>query len=352
MGLLNKSATSFSRITIVGCGAFGYALCELLAKTHKGLSIRLYDQSEEIRTSLKEKGKHPYFLTDLTIPDQAVVCDSLKEAVKNTELLVLAVPAQVMRKAVKQLKKIGISVPLLHVSKALELGTDLRMSEVIKDVMGRKVRVAALCGGMFSFDVAYGFPVGCEIACKDRRTLRRLKQLFLPTTVHVDTTTDIAGVEFGGAFKNVIAIGAGIVDGLGFGNSSKAFFVAKSLREIERLAVRMGARKKTFHTSSNAWIGDLCTTCFGKSRNRLLGEYIGKGLTSQEARDKLKENHMHAEGFATFAVVMKLLKLYRVQAPFLKTAYKVVYEGADPHEEFKTISLFQANNSQALFVKS
>ncbi|RME31248.1 hypothetical protein D6789_03325, partial [Candidatus Woesearchaeota archaeon] len=271
-------------VAVIGCGAFGYALGVLLARTHAELTVNVYDIDACIIEALRTKRRHPYFHTDLLAPKNLIAHETAADCLAEAGTVILAVPAQFMRKTCMSIKEaLPAHAVLLNIAKALEQGTNLRMSEVIREVLGKQRVVATLSGGMIAKDAIYGAPVGAEIASEDTKALTRLRHLFLATTVHVETTRDIIGVEYGGAFKNVIAIGAGIIDGLGWGASTKAFFVARSLREIEDLSVALGAKRATFHTASNFWMGDLMTTCFGDSRNRLLGELIGTGCSREEA---------------------------------------------------------------------
>ncbi len=328
------------KISVIGCGAFGYALALLLSKTHSEIQVYAFDVVEEVINTLKETKQHPYFHKDITISSNLIPTSRKEECLKDADLILLAVPAQYMFGAVESIKDI---VPkdaiLLNVSKALEKGTNKRMSQVISEFVDNPV--ATISGGMLASDVAYGLPVGADIGSTDEHALEVLKNLFKQTTVHVETTIDIVGVEFAGSFKNLVAIGGGIIDGLKFGTSAKAFFIAQTLREVELLAVKLGAKDETFHTASNAWMGDLMTTCFGNSRNRLFGEMIGSGMTVEEAIKKLEEQKKHAEGYATIKLVKDLLDEYGLQRDFVNLLYRVVYEGADAKEEFAKISLIQ-----------
>lgn len=330
------------RTSIIGCGAFGYALAVLLAKTHPKLEVRVFDVDAKTIAELQQRRRHPYFHTDITTPENISAYTDSAEALVKAELVIMAVPAQIMREAAEGIKEhVQQGAVILNIAKALELGTGKRMSQVVRDVLGEEFPIATLSGGMIAKDAVYGAPVGAEIACRDETVLARMRTLFLPTTVHVETTTDIRGVEYGSAFKNVIAIGAGIVDGLGWGASTKAFFVARSLREIETLAVAMGARHETFHTASNFWMGDLMTTCFGDSRNRLFGELIGRGMTAEEASARLLEQRKHAEGLATLKVVHHLVKEHDTEAPFLHILHEIVYEGKPARPDFERLAQLQ-----------
>jgi glycerol-3-phosphate dehydrogenase (NAD(P)+) len=289
---------------------------------------------------LKETKHHPYFHKDCEISSNLIPTASKEECLKDADVVLLAVPAQYLRGALESIKEL---VPqeaiLLNVSKALEKSTNKRMSEIISEFLSNPT--ATISGGMLAGDVAHGLPVGADIGCTDESALEVLKELFKPTTVHVEITTDIVGIEFAGAFKNLIAIGGGIIDGLKFGTSAKAFFIAQTLREVELLAIKLGAKDETFHTASNAWMGDLMTTCFGNSRNRLFGEMIGSGMTVEEAIKDLESQKKHAEGYVTLKLVHDLLEENELKRDFVSLLYGVVFENKDAKEEFSKISLIQ-----------
>lgn len=334
------------KIAIIGCGAFGYALALLLGRTHKDILVNVFDVQKEVIQELKENKKHPFFHKEHVITNNINPTTDAASALDGADLVILAVPAQFMRGAVTNIKDlIPERAIILNVSKALEKDSDKRMSEVISEELnpGFKNDIAALSGGMLAHEVADGMPVGADIACESEWALTELKKLFLPTTVHVEITPDIAGVEFSGSFKNVIAIGAGIIDGLKLGTSCKAFYIARLINEVEGIAVMLGASKETFHTSSNAWIGDLLTTCFGNSRNRWFGELMGEGKTLEAAKDILDKEHKHAEGLATIQIIKELEIEKQLELPFFNAMYSVMFENKDAKEVFMKISLMQAN---------
>lgn len=325
------------KISVIGCGAFGYAIALILSKNHPEKEIYVYDVIDEVIETLKTTKHHPYFHTDIETPSNFLPTKNKETCLQNAELVILAVPAQYLRGAIEPLKPlISEEAIILNVSKALEKDTNKRMSEVIEEYFPNPV--ATISGGMLAHDVAKGLPVGADIGCNNKDALGKLKELFKPTTVHISTTTDIIGVELAGALKNVLAIGAGIIDGLQFGFSSKAFFIAQALREVENLAIKLGAKHETFHTASNAWMGDIMTTCFGNSRNRLYGELIGKGNTPEEATKILHEQKKHAEGYATLKLVKESSDQHNLEAPLITMLYDVVYNNKPPRETFKRIA--------------
>jgi len=334
------------KIAVIGTGAFGYALALLLAKTHAQMQVYAYDVVEEVIKTLQETKHHPYFHQDCEIPSNLIPTSHKEECLQNAEVIILAVPAQYLRGALESIKDI---IPegaiLLNVSKALEKDTNKRMSEVIKESLGTDNPVvnpvATLSGGMLAGDVAHGLPVGADIGCIDESALQVLDDLFKLTTIHIETTTDIIGIELAGAFKNLIAIGGGIIDGLEFGTSTKSFFITQALREVEQLAITLGAKGETFHTASSAWMGDLMTTCFGNSRNRLFGELIGQGNTVDEGLKILQDQKKHAEGYVTLKLVYELLQNHKLKSGMVGLLYDVVFNNASAKKEFSHMSLFK-----------
>ena len=332
------------KIAIVGCGAFGYALALLLGRTHKNIIVNVFDVDEKVINELSKNKKHPFFHKGHIITNNILPTTKVEEAVDKADLIILAVPAQFMRGAVTNIKDlIPKKAILLHVSKALETSSDKRMSEVITESLNPNFQndIAALAGGMLAHEVADEMPVGADIACESEWALTELKELFLPSTVHVEITPDLAGVEFSSSFKNVVAIGSGIIDGLKLGTSCKAFYIAQLVKEVEGIAVLLGANKETFHTSSNAWVGDLLTTCFGNSRNRLFGELLGQGKTIEEAKSILDKKHKHAEGLATVKIIKEIEQEHNLNLPFFNAMYSVMFENKDAKEVFMKISLYQ-----------
>lgn len=320
-------------IGIIGAGAFGYSLALLLGKA--GNSVTVYDINKEYIDGIND-GSHPVFFSDQKPPETVAATTNLEEVMKQ-EIIFLAVPGQAMRSAATSLKQYYNKHILVNTAKALELNSGKRMSEVIQECIPH-ARLVALSGGMIAADVATNAPVGAEIASTDAEALKNVQRLFLPTHVHVATTSDIIGVELAGAFKNVVAIGAGVMAGLALGSSSKAFYVAESLREVEALAVAMGAHEATFHTASHAWMGDLMTCCFGSSRNYALGEMIGQGIDLATAEETLRKQNKRAEGVATLKQVQSLIGKHKINAPFLEALYKVVVQGSSS-ELFRSLSV-------------
>eukprot|EP01126_Amoeba_proteus_P021350 TRINITY_DN2164_c0_g1_i4.p1 TRINITY_DN2164_c0_g1~~TRINITY_DN2164_c0_g1_i4.p1 ORF type:complete len:203 (+),score=51.34 TRINITY_DN2164_c0_g1_i4:1456-2064(+) len=190
----------------------------------------------------------------------------------------------------------------------------------------------ALAGGMIAEEVTQGVPIAADVACTNLSVGQMVVSLFMTPTFHLQCTTDVVGVELAGAFKNVLAIGAGLFDGLGLSISSKSAFVSMAACEFRGLAVAMGADPHTYGLGTHAWLGDLLTTCFGSSRNRLLGEMIGKGLSPGEALQKLHEERKIAEGYVTTKAFCDIGKNLRIEMPILENLTKILFFGAPVRE--------------------
>jgi glycerol-3-phosphate dehydrogenase (NAD(P)+) len=327
------------KVAVIGCGAFGYALSLAFCRAHPKMKISAFDVIPEVICCLNEKRVHPYFHKEQeTKPNFYPTC-SRKECLDDAQMVILAVPAQHLRKMIQEIREyLPEKAVILNVSKALEMKTHKRMSEVIKEEL-RGARgdqqIFTLSGGMLAREVAAGKAVrgdigGERINHKERKPAKKMLEMLLKGTgIKVNFTEDIVGVELGGSFKNVIAIGAGIADGLGEKISVKKRLVNKLTEELGRLALTMGAKKETL--TGYSWKGDIKVTCFGDSRNRLFGELIGKGMSRGEAVRELAKEKKHAEGLATLEMVRKLAQENKIKMHLVEILSKVI-EGKEKAE--------------------
>ena len=328
-----------NKISIIGAGAFGFAMAKIIGENHPDKDIYIFDVQKEHISHIKKTGKHPIFHENIKISPHVKVTHSLKEAIENSDFIVLAVPSKFMRSAIKDLKqRLTNGVVLLNIAKGLEHSTNLMMHQVIqKELKGinTKYELCSLSGGMIASEVTLENPLCAEIACKNKNTAEKVAEMLRNEHLRIEITTDIIGIELAGSFKNVIAIGAGIFDGLGYNESSKSAFISFAARDIEQLAITLGANKKTYQSGSQAWFGDLMTTCFGASRNREFGELIGKGFSANNALAKLIKENKSVEGYITTKVVYNLIKEHNIDAPFIKIIYEVLYQGLSTEEFIK-----------------
>ncbi|KPK41848.1 MAG: glycerol-3-phosphate dehydrogenase [Omnitrophica WOR_2 bacterium SM23_29] len=312
------------RVAIIGDGGWGTTLAILLRK--KGVTVNLWGIFPEYVEVLKSKRENVKFLPGVKIPDDLFITSDLSEALEDIDTLVLAVPSQHMRGLIARLKDINIDVRyFLSASKGIENKTLMRMSQIIRDVLG-PVRVGVLSGPTISYEVARGLPTTVVAASENEEIAKEIQDLFMTDNFRIYTNTDVVGVELGGSLKNVIAIAAGISDGLGFGVNTKSGLLVRGIVEIARLGAKMGAKRETFYGISG--LGDLITTCVSPhGRNRWFGEEIAKGRKTDEI---LKSTEMVIEGVGTAKSCYELSKKYDVEMPISQQIYAVIYDGKDP----------------------
>jgi glycerol-3-phosphate dehydrogenase (NAD(P)+) len=331
------------RITIIGAGMFGYALASVYGKMYPDKEIFLYDIDENVISSLRETNRHPIFFRDKELPSNVKPTLNLEEAVSGADIILMAVPAQIMRRATSSLKPfIKKDVIIVDLAKALELGTGKRMSEVIKEELdGLGVRISAFAGGMLAGDVINEKHVCAEVAAEDEETASELARILSAPSIRLYANTDLIGLELAGSLKNVVAIAAGMFDGL-FGASesavsSKSGLVSRASMEARRLALAMGAKEHTFGPGSQAWFGDLMTTCFGDGRNRLFGEMVAKLGSAEKALAEMKKQNKLVEGYATTKVIHGMCKEKGIEAPIFSAVYSVLYGGKNPEEAVREL---------------
>lgn len=327
------------KITILGAGAFGFAIAKVISENQKDKEIYLYDVNADFIDHIKKTRQHPVFHSGVTLPLHIVPTKDLKLAVKDTDLMLLAVPSKYVRGCITCFKNhLTKDIVFVNLAKGLEKERDMRISEIIDEELkdtGINYKVCSLSGGMIAREVTRKNPLCAELACTDKKTAKKVAPLLYSDFLRIETSDDVLGVELAGAFKNVIAIGAGIFDGLGYGESSKSAFVSAAAKQMKHLAIALGAKEETFDAGSQAWFGDLMTTCFGRSRNRELGEHIGKGMSISDAIELQIQNNKSIEGYITANVIHKLVKKNNIQAPLLHGIHNVLYKGTDPKKFVK-----------------
>ncbi|MFA5338873.1 MAG: NAD(P)H-dependent glycerol-3-phosphate dehydrogenase [Candidatus Omnitrophota bacterium] len=312
------------KITVIGDGGWGTTLAMML--NAKGNKVALWGAFPDYIETMKSARENVKFLPGIKIPDPISLTSDLAGAVRDADILVLAVPSQHMREVAGRMKGIKLEGKLLvSVSKGIENRSLVRMSQVVQDVLG-KVRIGVLSGPTISYEVARGLPTTVVAASEDEKTAQEIQDLFMTETFRVYTNTDLIGVELGGSIKNVIAIAAGISDGMGFGVNTKSGMLVRGIVEIARLGIAMGAKQETFYGISG--LGDLVTTCVSThGRNRWFGEEIGKGKNPEQV---LKSTEMVVEGVGTAESCHELQKKYSVEMPIAEEIYAIIYKGKDP----------------------
>lgn len=220
----------------------------------------------------------------------------------------------------------------MNLAKAVESGTNKYMSEVAREELEGKCKhnwwFVTISGGMIAEEVTKHWPIGADVACSDERVATFVVDLFETRTFKLHPTTDVLGVELAGALKNVVAIGAGFYDGLGYEMSSKAAYVSEAAAEVRELVVLLGAQRTTFDIGTHAWLGDLLTTCCGNSRNRLFGEYLGQGMSVDAAIALLEKQRKRSEGYLTSKAIYVIARQKGIETPFLDAIYRVLHAGS------------------------
>ena len=312
------------RVTVIGDGGWGTALARLLVGN--GHAVRLWGAFPAYIDEMRRRRENAKFLPGILLPEALGLTGDMGDAVADADVLVAAVPTQFVRRVLRRLARCyRRGVPVVSVAKGIENRTLLRPTQIIADVLGR-VPLVALSGPSHAEEVARGLPATVAVASRNVALARRAQQLFMTDRFRVYTNTDIAGVELGGAVKNVIAIASGICDGLGLGDNAKAALLTRGLAEMTRLGVAMGARRDTF--AGLAGMGDLITTCMSPyGRNRSVGVQIGQG---KALREILAGMEQVAEGVRTTQSVRALARRHGVETPIAEQCYRVLFRGKSP----------------------
>jgi glycerol-3-phosphate dehydrogenase (NAD(P)+) len=315
-------------ITILGGGSWGMAVAHLLDR--KGLPVTLWEYFPEDFEKLINLRGNPDKLPELKLADTIRVTNNLEDAVKSTRLLVVAIPSQFVRSVLTRVgNKAGHLRAIISLAKGIEKKTLKRMSEVILDETSLEAdKVIALSGPSHAEEVIRDMPTTVVASGTSEKLVAHVQELFSDSNFRVYMCHDLVGVELGGSLKNIIAIAAGIADGLRMGDNTKGALMTRGIAEITRLGISMGAEPETFAGLSG--MGDLITTCISRhSRNRWVGERIGKGEKLDEILRKMK---MVAEGVETTRSGYQLARLHGVEMPITEAVYNVLFENVAPAE--------------------
>jgi glycerol-3-phosphate dehydrogenase (NAD(P)+) len=315
------------KISVLGAGGWGTTLAILLH--YNGHNVSLWEYKKSYAKELIKKRVNTDYLPGIKIPKEIIITHDLEELIDDKNLIVLAVPSQFLRGIVKNInyRKIEDTI-LVSVSKGIEKNSLMTMSQMLKDVFPHisENQIGVISGPSHAEEVSKRVPTAVVAASADIETSKTIQAAFMTSYFRIYASTDILGVELGGAFKNIIAIGAGIIDGAGFGDNTKAAIMTRGVAEISRLGLAMGARPETFAGLSG--MGDLIVTCMSRhSRNRYVGEQIGKGKTLKEI---LKSMEQIAEGVETTRSAKQLAANNDIETPITNEVYKILYEDKDP----------------------
>jgi glycerol-3-phosphate dehydrogenase (NAD(P)+) len=315
------------RTAILGSGSFGTAISSVLAPTCA--EIWLWGRDQEIADCINERHENVQYFPGLKLPSRVRATTDLAEALEGAGLVVSAIPSQgtreVLCEAAPHLPK---DAPILTVAKGIENETLLTMTEVMEECLPRELHpnLAALSGPSFAKELVQGMPTAVTIASSREKTAEKCQEVFQTETFRTYTSRDLIGVQYGGALKNVIAIAAGIADGLGFGHNARAALITRGLAEITRMAVRRGGNPLTL--AGLAGMGDLVLTCTGElSRNRQVGLALGRGESLEEILSGMSQV---AEGVKTAKSAVGLAKKYGVEMPICEQVFAIMYEGQNP----------------------
>ena len=332
-----------TKVGIIGAGSWGTALAILL--NNNGHEVTIWSYKQEEIDMLKNEHEHKTKLPNVKLPYSMNFTTNLEEAVRNKDFIVMAVPSHAVRNTARKIKDyVSENQIIVDVAKGIEETTLMTLSQQIEEEIPQ-ANVAVLSGPSHAEEVGRNIPTIVAIGAKDEKTATYLQEMFMSETFRVYVTSDMLGMELGGSLKNIIALAAGIADGLGYGDNTKAALITRGIREIAQLGVAMGGHPDTFNGITG--VGDLIVTCASKhSRNRKAGYLIGQGLSMQEAMDEV---HMVVEGVYSTKAAYELGKKYGVDLPIINEVYSVLFENKNAAESVKELML--RNNKTEYFAR-
>ncbi len=330
-----------ANVGVLGAGSWGTALSILLHENGHKVTIWSIDAAEV--KLLSEKREHETKLPGVKIPEAIQITNELREAIEGKDFLVLAVPSPFTRATAKKMKPyVAEGQIIVDVAKGIEESSLMTLSMQIEEEIPQ-ADVAVLSGPSHAEEVGRKLPTTCVVGAKSRKTAEYLQSMFISKVFRVYTSPDILGIELGGSLKNVIALAAGIADGLGYGDNTKAALITRGIAEIARLGVKMGGKIETF--TGLTGIGDLIVTCASvHSRNRKAGYLIGQGRTMQQAMDEVQ---MVVEGVYSAKAARALASKYGVSMPIVEQVNEVLFEGKDPAKAVEELMMRESKSEHA-----
>ena len=317
------------KITVLGAGGWGTTIALVLYDNHHDVNLWTFDSDQA--DLIRKKHENPQFLPGVVLPSEIKITTDIEASCRERDMIVAAVPSQFLRSVLQRIAHLDLQHTIIcNVAKGIENGSLMTMSEVLLDVLmhERRENIAILSGPSHAEEVSLKIPTMVVSASFKLKTAKIVQEAFVNDYFRVYVNEDIRGVELGGAIKNVIAIGAGLSDGAGFGDNTKAAIMTRGIYEITRLGAKMGAQPITFAGLSG--MGDLIVTCMSHhSRNRFVGEEIGKGRNVAEV---LSDMTMVAEGVATAKSVHQLAQKHHADMPMAEEVYKVLFEDKNPRQ--------------------
>ncbi len=322
------------RIAIIGAGNWGTALAVSLARDSR--PVRLWAYEREVVASISQRRENALYMPGVPIPESVSATGEFGEALENADIVLTAIPSHFCRSLFEQmLPDLRPQMVFVSATKGIETGTLMRMSEIIRSVVGRRFdpRLSVLSGPSFAREVARGDPTAIVVAAEDRHVSALVQEEISSTTLRLYTSTDVVGVELGGAVKNVIAIAAGVIHGLGLGHNPTAALLTRGLAEMSRLAHACGGRRETL--AGLAGMGDLALTCTGDlSRNRAVGIELGRG---RQLADIIAAMRTVAEGVNTTRATVRLAEKHRVEVPITYQVNRILEGEVSPREAIRQL---------------
>jgi glycerol-3-phosphate dehydrogenase (NAD(P)+) len=322
-----------TRAAVLGTGSWGTAFAKVLADA--GTDVVLWARRPELAAAVRDTHENPDYLPGIVLPANLTATSDAVEAVQGAQFVVLAVPSQSLRDNLTAVAgSLEPDAVLVSLMKGVELGTTLRMSEVVVEVADVPAeRVAVVSGPNLAKEIAVGQPAATVVACSDPAACARLQLTSTTPYFRPYTNTDVVGCELGGAVKNVIALAVGMAEGMGFGDNTKASLITRGLAETSRLGAALGADPLTF--MGLAGLGDLVATCSSPlSRNRTFGEKLGRGQTLEEL---VAQKQQTAEGVKSCRSILDLARKHDVDMPITENVVRVVHEGLAPGDMVRTL---------------
>ncbi len=327
-----------TKVAVIGSGAWGTTLARLIAvapqNVAEGVTVALWEHRPERAAEMARERENQAFLPGVRLPDRLIITADLREAVAGSEIVLMVTPSQRMREQTRLVAPLLMEgAVVVSASKGLEVGSHLRMTQVLAQELPGAVTLAALSGPNLAVEIARGLPTGSVVACGDHDAAIRARTVISAPTFRVYSSDDLVGVELGGALKNIIALGVGVNDGLGYGDNAKATFMTRGLAEISRLALAAGANPLTL--AGLAGLGDLIATCSSPlSRNRTLGLELAAGKTLEEA---LAARKTVTEGVATTRAALELAENLGVELPITEQIAQVLFAGKPVREAVSSL---------------
>ncbi|WP_312699560.1 NAD(P)H-dependent glycerol-3-phosphate dehydrogenase [Sedimentibacter sp.] len=330
------------KITLLGGGSWGTALAKLLSENGHRVIVWLRDENQCRELDIERVNKK--YLPKIRIPDNIIFTSDINEAAKDAEMLLIVTPTQKIRSVLKQIdKEYKTDKIIINASKGIEVGTLCMVSDIVKEET-TNCTFAVLSGPSHAEEVGLSLPTAITVACDDKKTAEEIQDAFMSSYFRVYTNEDVTGSEIGGALKNIIALGAGISDGIGYGDNAKAALINRGIVEIARLGIAMGADIHTFYGLTG--IGDLIVTCTSThSRNYNAGRLIGQGLKKDEAIEKIG---MVVEGIPTTYAAYELSKKFDIDMPIVDAMYDILENDADVKETVNKLMLRDKKDEKML----